>query len=84
LIPKKLIPIAGPIAPTQDAKEFFSYQIDFLKYRENINERLTINLEKFLKISDIYDFLVKSIQIEISECIGNWHDKKAIKIAREI
>jgi len=84
LTPKKLIPIAGPLAPTLDAKEFFSYQIDFLKYREDIRERLVLNLEKFLGISDIYDFLLKSIQIEISECIENWNDNKAIKIAREI
>jgi len=84
LTPKKLIPVAWPIAPKGDAKEFFSYQIDFLKYKEYICERLDKNLSKFLWISKIYDFLVKSLKEEIVECIENWDNKKAIKIAREI
>ena len=84
LIPKKLIPVAGPIAPKEEAKEFFRYQIDFLKYREDIRERLVLNLWKFLWISVIYDFLVESIQDEIVECIEKWDNKKAIKIVREI
>ncbi|MDQ7023774.1 MAG: hypothetical protein Q9M97_09905 [Candidatus Gracilibacteria bacterium] len=84
LVPKKLIPVAGPIAPTEDAKEFFRYQIDFLKYRENICERLVKNLGDFLGESLIYDYLVESIQEEIIYCIDNWDNFKAIKIAREI
>lgn len=84
LIPKKLIPIAGPIAPKEDAKEFFRYQIDFLKYRENITERMKKNLSIFIWKSNIYDFLIKSLEKEIEECIEKWDNKKAIKIAREI
>ena len=84
LIPEKLIPVAWPIAPTEDAKEFFRYQIDFLKYKENICERLDKNLSKFLWKSKIYDFLVESLKKEIIDCIDNWDNKKAIKIVREI
>jgi len=84
LIPEKLIPIAWPIAPTQDAKEFFRYQIDFLKYKEDIRERLVLNLENFFGISKIYDYLIDSLENEIVECIENWDNKRAIKIAREI
>ncbi len=82
--PEILIPIAWPIAPTDEAKEFFSIQVDLIKKRENISIRLIKNLEWLLWISDLYDELVKETIHEVYEIINQWDDKKAIKIVRQI
>ncbi len=82
--PEYLISIAWPIAPTNEAKEFFSLQTDFIKNKENVSERLEKNLEKFLWISKLYDFLVSKTFEEIKNCVENWENKKTIKITRQI
>ncbi len=84
LIPEKLIPVAWPIAPTLEAREFFKLQADFIKNKENVSFRLRENLRDFTNISELYDFLVWKTCEEIDECIWNWENKKAIKITRQI
>jgi len=84
LSPEILIPIAWPIAPTDEAKEFFSIQVDLIKKRENISIRLIKNLEWLLWISDLYDELVKETIHEVYEIINQWDNKKAMKIVRQI
>jgi len=84
LAPEILIPIAWPIAPTDEAKEFFSIQVDLIKKRENISIRLIKNLEWLLWKSDLYDELVKETIHEVYEIINQWDNKKAMKIVRQI
>ncbi len=84
LEPKYLIPIAWPIAPTKEAKEFFAIQVDFIKEKENISKRLEKNLEKLKWQSKLYDELIKETIKEIKEVVKNWNNKKAIKVVRQI
>ena len=88
--PKILIPVAWPVAPTKEAKEFFSIQLDFIKNKGNsevdlkISDRLNKNLEKLKWKSYLYDELIEETTKEINETLINWDDKKAIKIVRQI
>jgi len=84
LEPKYLIPIAWPISPTEEAKEFFSIQVDFIKKREDISERLEKNLKKLKWQSKLYDELIRETIKEVKEIIKNWDNKKAMKIVRQI
>ncbi len=84
LEPKYLIPIAWPIAPTLEAKEFFSIQVDFIKKREDISNRLEKNLETLKWKSKLYDALIIETIIEVKETIEKWNNKKAMKVVRQI
>ena len=84
LEPKYLIPIAWPIAPTQDAKEFFSIQVDFIKKREDVSKRLDKNLDNLKWQSKLYDELIKETKIEIKKAIKTWNSKYTIKVVRQI
>lgn len=82
--PEYLIPIAWPIAPTQEAKEFFSLQVDFVKNRNNVSKRLIDNVSDLLWQSELYDLLIRIIIKEIWYIIDNWNNEDAIKIVRKI
>ena len=82
--PAILIPVAWPISPTDEAKEFFSLQVDFVKNKDDVSERLEKNLENLKWISKLYDTLINETVIEIKEIIKLWDNKKAIKIVRQI
>ncbi len=83
-IPKYLMPVAWPIAPTEEAKEFFSIQVDLIKKKENISLRLAKNLENLIWQSGLYDELAKETINEIYELLLSWNDKVAMKIVRQI
>lgn len=82
--PEYLIPIAWPIAPTKEAKEFFSLQVDFIKNKEDISYRLEKNLKKLNWTSKLYDELILETIKEIRESLDSWSNKKAIKVVRQI
>jgi len=84
LEPKYLIPIAWPIAPTKEAKDFFSIQVDFIKKREDVSNRLENNLKNLKSQSKLYDELIKETIKEIKETIEKWNNKKAMKVVRQI
>jgi len=84
LEPKYLVPIAWPIAPTKEAKEFFSLQVDFIKKREEVSDRLKKNLENLKWQSKLYDELIKETIKEIKGVVKNWNNKKVMKIVRQI
>ena len=84
--PKILIPVAGPIAPTEDAKEFFRIQLDFLNNKAWIWNRLNENLKELkskLK-PKMFDFLIEETIKEINENTNSKNDKKIMKIVRQI
>ena len=82
--PEYLIPVAWPIAPTDIAKEFFSLQVDFVKNKEDISERLEKNISNLIWESKLYDELIIETIKEVKEIIKHWDNKKAIKIVRQI
>ncbi len=82
--PEYLIPIAWPIAPTDEAKEFFKIQVDLIKQKKNISIRLVKNLSNLIWISDLYDELVKLSISETYDLLADWNNEKAIKLVRQI
>lgn len=83
-LPKKLIPIAWPISPTSEAKEFFSLQVDLIKKREDVSDRLIENLKNLIWESKLYDELIKVTTNEIKLLLKSWNNEFAIKVARQI
>jgi len=83
-LPKKLIPVAWPISPTNEAKEFFSIQVDLLKKREDVSDRLEENLKHLIWESKLYDELIKETVNEIKVLLKSWNNEFAIKIVRQI
>ena len=88
--PNVLIPVAWPVAPTKNAKEFFSIQLDFIKNKKNkeinlnIWKRLDKNLEHLKWKSKLYDELIEETIKEINETLINWNSKKVMKVVRQI
>lgn len=82
--PKILAPIAWPIAPTDDAKEFFRIQLDFLDKKEWLSDRLKENLKELKWKSEMFDILVEETIKEINENINSENNKKIMKIVRQI
>jgi len=83
LIPDFLIPIAWPIAPTKEAKEFFKIQLDFLNW-ENTSSRLETNLKDLRWQSKLFDILIDETKKEILQNHKNTDDKIIMKIVRQI
>jgi len=82
--PELLIPVAWPIAPTNEAKEFFSLQVDLIKNKEDVSERLLKNLENLTWKSKLYDFLISETVRDICSLLENWTNEEAIKVVRQI
>ncbi len=83
LEPSLLIPIAWPVTPTLEAKEFFKLQLDFLNWI-NVSNRLEKNLETLKWQSELYDFLIKYTKKEIEFFHKSKDDKIIMKIVRQI
>jgi len=84
LEPDLLIPVAWPVLLTQEAKEFFKIQLDFLNWEKKLENRLKENLQDLKWKSKLYDFLVDETIKEINKNIWNTDDKVIMKIVRQI
>lgn len=82
--PNTLIPIAWPVFPEPDAREFFSLQVDFIKKRNDVSERVRANVERLLWRNSLYDYFVDFVIEAVRRVANEWNPSDAIHVARWI
>lgn len=83
-LPQKLIPVAWPISPTNESREFFSLQVDLIKQKEDVSDRLRNNLQDLIWESKLYDELVEETIKQIKLLLASRTNEFAIKVVRQI
>jgi homoserine acetyltransferase len=84
LEPEYLIPISWPISLEEEAREFFSIQLDFLKSKKDVAERLEQNIKKIKWKTILFDKLLQITKEEIIKYHNSDDIKILMKIVRQI